>query len=142
MAESVREFFEGLESRVDGSRTAGMTNTYVFEVHNEANKIQIRKAVERLFDVKVVSVNTARVHGKFRRHGRAIARRPDWKKAYVKLQEGSAQEWKRIVDTSLPSPDDFCCQGVPLQRATYTVAPRSIVVLLRQRSVNKAETLS
>lgn len=68
------------------------TNTYVFEVHPDANKIQIRKAVEKLFGVKVVSVNTARVHGKFRRHGRAISQRPDWKKAFVKLQEGSAIE--------------------------------------------------
>ncbi len=68
------------------------TNTYVFEVHTDANKIQIKKAVEKLFSVKVVSVNTARVHGKFRRHGRAIARRPDWKKAFVKLQEGNAIE--------------------------------------------------
>jgi large subunit ribosomal protein L23 len=68
------------------------SNTYVFEVHSDANKIQIRKAVEKLFEVKVVSVNTARVHGKLRRHGAAIAQRPDWKKAYVKLAEGSAIE--------------------------------------------------
>ena len=68
------------------------TNTYVFQVHTDANKIQIKKAVEKLFTVKVVSVNTARVHGKFRRHGKAIARRPDWKKAYIKLAEGSAIE--------------------------------------------------
>ena len=68
------------------------TNTYVFEVHNEANKIQIKKAVERLFSVKVASVNTARVHGKWRRHGASTARRPDWKKAFVKLSEGSTIE--------------------------------------------------
>ena len=68
------------------------TNTHVFEVHDTANKIQIKKAVEKLFDVKVASVNTARVHGKWRRHGAAIARRPDWKKAFVKLKEGSAIE--------------------------------------------------
>lgn len=67
-------------------------NVYVFEVHPDANKVQIRKAVEKLFEVKVVSVNTARVHGKYLRHGRAIARRPDWKKAFVKLQEGNAIE--------------------------------------------------
>ena len=65
---------------------------YTFVVAPDANKIQIKKAVEKLFSVKVVSVNTARVHGKFRRHGRAIARRPDWKKAFVKLQEGNAIE--------------------------------------------------
>lgn len=67
-------------------------NTYVFEVHPEANKIQIKKAVEKLFTVKVLSVNTARVHGKFRRHGKAITQRPDWKKAFVQLKEGDAIE--------------------------------------------------
>jgi large subunit ribosomal protein L23 len=68
------------------------SNTYVFEVHTEANKIQIRKAVEKLFNVKVAAVNTARVHGKHKRHGAAIAQRPDWKKAFVKLEEGNAIE--------------------------------------------------
>lgn len=68
------------------------TNTYVFEVHTDANKIQIKKAVERLFNVKVVSVNTARVHGKWRRHKQSVARRPDWKKAFIKLAEGSTIE--------------------------------------------------
>ena len=68
------------------------TNTYVFEVHSAANKVQIRNAVEKLFSVKVVSVNTAIVHGKVRRHRTSAARRPDWKKAYVKLQEGNKIE--------------------------------------------------
>jgi large subunit ribosomal protein L23 len=68
------------------------TNTYVFEVHPEANKVQIRNAVEKLFDVKVLAVNTARVHGKMRRHRTATVQRPDWKKAYVKLQEGNSIE--------------------------------------------------
>jgi large subunit ribosomal protein L23 len=68
------------------------TNTYVFEVHDDANKIQIKKAVEKLFSVKVLSVNTANMHGKYRRHGKAIARRPDWKKAYVKLEAGNSIE--------------------------------------------------
>ena len=67
-------------------------NTYVFEVHPTANKIQIRKAVEKLFDVKVVSVNTAVMHGKLRRHRQSMTQRPDWKKAYVKLQEGNSIE--------------------------------------------------
>ena len=68
------------------------TNTYVFEVHSDANKIQIRKAVEKLFGVKVLSVNTARVHGKWRRHGRSAALAQDWKKAFVKLEEGNTIE--------------------------------------------------
>ena len=69
-----------------------LSNTYVFEVHKDANKIQIKKAVEKLFEVKVLSVNTANMHGKLKRHGMSIAHRPDWKKAYVKLAEGSAIE--------------------------------------------------
>jgi len=73
-------------SRLDQS------NTYVFEVHPKANKVQIRNAVERLFDVKVLSVNTASVHGKRRRRGRTVAKMPDWKKAFVKLREGDAIE--------------------------------------------------
>jgi len=61
-----------------------------------------------------------------------------WEKLDFHLHDGAAVEWKRIVDTSLPSPDDFVEQGVPLQRETYTVAPRSIVVLLRPRVTDKA----
>jgi len=68
------------------------SNTVVFEVARDANKIQIRNAVEKLFNVKVVSVNTARVHGKFRRHGRSMARQADWKKAFVRLKDGDAIE--------------------------------------------------
>ena len=67
-------------------------NTYVFEVHSDANKVQIRKAVEKLFSVTVLGVNTARVRGKWRRRGAQIARTPDWKKAFVKLKEGDSIE--------------------------------------------------
>jgi isoamylase len=56
-----------------------------------------------------------------------------WEELAFDLQEESAQEWKRIVDTSLSSPDDFSEHGLPLQSARYLVAPRSIVVLLRPR---------
>lgn len=68
------------------------SNTYVFEVHRAANKVQIRNAVQKLFDVKVVSVNTARVKGKPIRRGRHVGHRPNWKKAYVTLAEGDAIE--------------------------------------------------
>ena len=67
-------------------------NTYVFAVHPRANKIQIRRAVETLFDVKVVKVNTAKVPGKPRRFGRLFAHTPTWKKAFVKLVDGAAIE--------------------------------------------------
>jgi len=68
------------------------SNTYVFCVHMGANKVQIRNAIETLFDVKVVSVNTARVHGKTRRRGQTVTKMPDWRKAFVKLREGDAIE--------------------------------------------------
>jgi isoamylase len=56
-----------------------------------------------------------------------------WEELEFHLQEGTAQEWKRIVDTALPSPDDFSERGVPLEQTKSTVAPRSIVVLRRPR---------
>ncbi|MGH9417986.1 MAG: 50S ribosomal protein L23 [Terriglobales bacterium] len=62
--------------------------TLVFEVHPHASKVEIREAVQAIFKVKVESVRTAITHGKERRRGRLVGRRPDWKKAYVKLQAG------------------------------------------------------
>ena len=63
-------------------------DTYAFAVAMGANKIEIRRAVEEQFNVKVAEVRVARMHGKERRQGRYIGRRPDWKKAYVRLAEG------------------------------------------------------
>lgn len=63
-------------------------NQVVFEVALEANKIQIRDAVEALFDVKVTSVNTLIQRGKCKRMGRRLAKRRNWKKAVVTLREG------------------------------------------------------
>ena len=62
--------------------------TLCFEVAPEANKVQIRAAVERIFKVKVESVRTVSNTGKLRRRGRFTGYRSDWKKAYVKLKEG------------------------------------------------------
>ena len=62
---------------------------YAFEVAIGANKTEIKKAVETIFDVKVESVNTMRIEGKMKRQGRTQGRRPERKKAYVKLTEGS-----------------------------------------------------
>jgi large subunit ribosomal protein L23 len=59
-----------------------------FEVDIRANKIEIKKAVEELFKVKVERVRTCRVRGKTRRVRLNIGKKPDWKKAYVKLKEG------------------------------------------------------
>ena len=63
-------------------------NQVVFEVDRRANKIQIREAVETLFDVKVVAVNTMIFRGKTRRTRRQVVQRPNWKKAVVTLREG------------------------------------------------------
>ena len=62
--------------------------TLVFEVHRDATKPEIKKAVETLFDTKVADVRVARVHGKVRRQVRYVGRRPDWKKAIVVLKKG------------------------------------------------------
>jgi large subunit ribosomal protein L23 len=59
-----------------------------FEVHRDATKPEIKKAVEALFSVKVKGVRVANVHGKVKRQGRFVGRRPDWKKAWVVLKEG------------------------------------------------------
>jgi large subunit ribosomal protein L23 len=64
------------------------TRTVVFEVAAGATKIDIRRAVEKLLGSKVDSVRTSLSHGKFKRQGRFIGQRSDWKKAYVKLKEG------------------------------------------------------
>ena len=63
-------------------------NAVCFEVHRDATKPEIKKAVETLFGVKVANVRVARVHGKVKRQGRYAGRRPDWKKAYVVLKKG------------------------------------------------------
>jgi isoamylase len=57
-----------------------------------------------------------------------------WEDLEFEIQEGTAQEWRRIVDTAQPSPDDFSEHGLPLERTKYLVSPRSVVVLLRPLS--------
>ncbi len=74
----------------------GEQRQYVFEVDVEANKIQIKQAVEKMFDVKVESVRTVRLKGKvkrrFTRRGFNYGKTPQRKKAYVTLQEGYSIE--------------------------------------------------
>lgn len=62
--------------------------TLCFEVAADANKIQVKQAVEKLFNVKVEEVRTLNFEGKLRRRGRFTGYRSDWKKAYVKLVAG------------------------------------------------------
>jgi large subunit ribosomal protein L23 len=61
-----------------------------FEVSLDANKIEIKQAIEKAFDVKVKNVNTSLVAGKIKRVGRQFGKRSNWKKAYVTLEEGSS----------------------------------------------------
>lgn len=63
-------------------------NVIAFEVARSANKIEVKKAVEKLFEVKVDDVRLLNVRGKVKRLGRNVGRRPNWRKAYVRLAEG------------------------------------------------------
>ncbi|HBT20969.1 MAG TPA: 50S ribosomal protein L23 [Peptococcaceae bacterium] len=67
-------------------------NKYTFWVDKRANKVQIKKAIEELFDVKVEKVTTMNVKGKLKRFGRNVGRTPNRKKAIVKLREGDKIE--------------------------------------------------
>ena len=62
--------------------------TVVFVVAREANKIDVKRAVEKLLGAKVEGVRTANTQGKLKRQGRFVGRRSDWKKAYVTLKDG------------------------------------------------------
>ena len=68
-------------------------NQVVFEVHPEANKIEIKNAVQQLFNVKVTSVNVMHYEGKHKRVGRHTGKKPNWKKAVVTLQKGQTIEF-------------------------------------------------
>jgi large subunit ribosomal protein L23 len=62
--------------------------TIVFQVARDANKVEIRQAIEKLLGARVDTIRTSIVHGKIKRQGRFAGQRPDWKKAYVTLREG------------------------------------------------------
>jgi len=68
-----------------GSILREQTGQYTFEVDTDANKIEIKRAVEAIFKVKVTTVRTQNMHGKVKRLGRSVGRRPDWKRAIVTL---------------------------------------------------------
>jgi len=75
-----------------GTRLREKQNGYLFEVARDANKIEIKRAIEAIFTVKVEAVRTIRVHGKPKRQGRYAGHRPDWKKALVTLKKGQTIE--------------------------------------------------
>jgi large subunit ribosomal protein L23 len=66
----------------------GESDQVVFKVAVDATKLEIKKAIEKLFDVKVVDVRTALVKGKTKRTRFGVGKRSDWKKAYVRLEQG------------------------------------------------------
>ena len=68
-------------------------NQLTFEVDRKANRIEIRRAIERIFKVKVASVRTIQVKGKTKRRGRTLGKRRDWKKAIVTLRPGERIEF-------------------------------------------------
>jgi large subunit ribosomal protein L23 len=70
------------------SRIAERVKQFVFKVRRDADKAQVKRAVELMFGVKVTAVQVVNVAGKVRRLGRSVGRRQDWKKAYVTLAEG------------------------------------------------------
>lgn len=80
-----------LQGPVISEKSSGLSeqsNQVAFRVRKAANKSQIKKAVELMFEVKVDSVNVLNVKGKERRFGKFTGQRSDWKKAYVKLKPG------------------------------------------------------
>jgi len=71
-------------------RAAERENAYTFEVAMAANKVQIRRAIEHLFEVAVTGVRTHRYIGKQRRMGRSVGTTGNWKKAVIRLKEGDS----------------------------------------------------
>jgi large subunit ribosomal protein L23 len=71
-----------------GHTAADKHNQIVFRVRRDANKAEIRRAVELMFEVKVAGVQVINCKGKSKRFGRNMGKRSDWKKAYVRLAEG------------------------------------------------------
>ena len=67
---------------------ADMNNQYVFKVAVDATKLEVKKAVEQLFKVKVDNVTTIKVKGKVKRNRYGFSTKPTWKKAYVRLEQG------------------------------------------------------
>jgi large subunit ribosomal protein L23 len=68
-------------------------NQVTFEVDRKANRIEVRRAIERIFNVRVTNVRTMQIRGKFKRRGRVLGKRRDWKKAIVTLRPGERIEF-------------------------------------------------
>src|SRR3970040_905414 len=79
-----------------GTELKDHANQYLFEVARDANKIEIKRAVESLFRVKVLQVRTLSMRGKKKKVGRSVGRHPDWKKAVATLKEGDRIEFFEV----------------------------------------------
>jgi large subunit ribosomal protein L23 len=82
------ELIEKLLITEKASVVKGNGELHVFRVKKTADKIQIRRAIELMFTVEVDSVNVVNVAGKIKRSGKSFGKRPDWKKAYIRLRPG------------------------------------------------------
>ena len=76
-----------------GTKQKDLHNHITLKVDRRANKVEIRHAVETLFKTTVLQVKTINMKGKKRRMGRSMGKRPDWKKAIVKLAQGESIEF-------------------------------------------------
>lgn len=87
----MKTVYDVIRKPIITEKTMGIMESkkYTFEVAPDANKIEIKNAVEKIFGVKVASVNTMNVLGKYKRMGVHVGKRPDWKKAIVTLKEDS-----------------------------------------------------
>jgi len=92
------------------TRAADQGRQMVFKVLPDASKPEIRKAVEKMFDVTVTAIQVSNVKGKVKRFGQTLGRRSDWKKAYVTLAEGSDINGYRQIQTDFTRAA-FRCQG-------------------------------
>ena len=88
---STQKLYEIIRNPLVSEKTTFVSqfNYYVFKVSNKSTKSQIKQAVEKLFNVKVLSVNTLNQNGKIKKFRNISGKRPDFKKAFVKLAEGN-----------------------------------------------------
>ncbi len=84
----------GRDGRVAEGARLESDSCYQFLVDNKATKVDIKRAVEKIYKVKVEDVNTVVVHGKMKRVRQQIGKQPDWKKAFVRLAKGQKIEVK------------------------------------------------
>ncbi|MFL2698026.1 MAG: 50S ribosomal protein L23 [Gammaproteobacteria bacterium] len=90
-----KDIFQVIERPYLTEKVSGLiqdANQYAFKVNPKSSKLEIKKAIESFFSVKVVDVNVLRMKGKVKRSRYRLKKRADWKKAYVRLAEGESIE--------------------------------------------------